>query len=170
MTSKQDSFGTEEGTIGGPNIRAVLIVGDRILLYRGKNDDYWVTPGGGPVFYETTKDAIIRHVREKGGFEITVNRLLWIGENFFVFRGDDGSHDVRYGMRIHGIGFYYLVNPKVSKGRWQQDEFQAMHRPDRIFKWFKLDRLDKITLKPDCLLKLLGQLPNHPEHIVCRAE
>jgi len=65
MPIRHDNFGTVEGTIGGPNIRAVMIDQDRILLYRKKNDDHWITPGGGPVFYETTKDAIKRHIRKK---------------------------------------------------------------------------------------------------------
>jgi len=169
MASRQDNFGEEEGTIGGPNIRAVMIDQDRILLYRTKNDDYWITPGGGPVFYETTKDAIKRHIMEKGGFEIEVDRLLWVSENFYVSRGDP-SHGKRDSRRIHGIGLYYLVHPEEPNGRWRQEEFQANHRTDGIFKWFKIDTLDSINLKPDCLLKLMSGLPSHPEHLVCRTE
>jgi ADP-ribose pyrophosphatase YjhB (NUDIX family) len=146
-----------------------MIEQDRILLYRMIKDDYWVTPGGGPVFYETTKDAIKRHISEKGGFEIEVDRLLWVSENFFIFRGNE-SHGIRHGTRIHGIGLYYLVKPKKPDGQWRQDEFQALHRPDGVFKWFKLDTLDTINLKPDCLLRLMRGIPSHPEHLVCRAE
>ena len=64
MTSNQIGFGSEEGTIGGPNIRAVMIERNRVLLYRYENDNVWKLPGGGPLFNETTKDAIKRHIRK----------------------------------------------------------------------------------------------------------
>ena len=167
MSSNQVSFGIGEGTIGGPNIRAIMIEQNRVLLYRLKNDDVWVTPGGGPLFDETTNDGIKRQIREKGGFEIEVERLLWIMENFFI-RGKESSHGKRRGAKVHGIGFYYLVSPKESEGRWQQDEFRGNDRPDRIFKWFKLDKLSDINLKPDCMNQLLNNIPSNPEHVVNR--
>ncbi len=170
MTSNQIGFGSEEGTIGGPNIRAVMIERNRVLLYRYENDDVWKLPGGGPLFNETTKDAIKRHIRKNGGFEIEVHRLLWIMELFFVFRGKAGTLDVEQGAKIHGIGFYYLVSPKTSKVKWQQEEFHGFERPDMIFKWFKLNELGDINLKPDCLKQLLNQIPSNTEHIVRRTE
>jgi len=170
MQVDQNNFGIGEGTIGGPNIRAVIIVGDRILLYRLEKDDYWVTPGGGPIFYETSKDAIKRQIKRKAGFDIEIDRLLWSIENFFVFRGDEASNDKRHGARIHGIGFYYLSSPIGSDGTWQQEEFRAIHRQDGVFRWFKLDEIGDINLKPACLIPRLSHLPSHPEHIVCHAD
>lgn len=165
MTSNHIGFGSEEGTIGGPNIRSVMIEQNRVLLYRHENNDYWILPGGGPLFDETTKDAIKRIIKKKGGFEIEIQRLLWIMELFFVWRGRGDALD---GVKIHGIGFYYLVSPKASKGTWQQKEFRGLERQDVIFKWFKLDEIGDINLKPDCLKQLLNQIPNNPEHVVCR--
>ena len=76
MMSNQIGFGSEEGTIGGPNTRSVMIEGNRILLYRYEIDDVWKFPGGGPLFGETRKEAIRRHIKKKGGFEIEVRCLL----------------------------------------------------------------------------------------------
>ncbi|MGY5873675.1 MAG: hypothetical protein RTV72_15610 [Candidatus Thorarchaeota archaeon] len=173
MTSHKGGFGTEEGTIGGPNIRAVMIEQNRILLKRLDNDDVWVCPGGGPLFGETTKDAVQRHISTQGNFEIVIQRLLWISENFFVFRGKEGTLDVKPGTKVHGIGFYFLVSPKEPDGKWQEDEFQVPH-PRRsgvnsIFKWFKLEDLEDVNLKPDCLKELLKDIPDNPVHVVCRS-
>ncbi len=170
MSTNQDNFGIGEGTIGGPNIRAVILESNRILLSKFDKNDYWLTPGGGPVFFETTKDAIKRHIKEKCGFEIEVERLLWSIENFFVYRGNDPSYGIKYGTRIHGIGFYYLVHPKEPEGRWQQGAFRALHRPDVEFRWFKLDEIESVNLKPACLKPRLSPLPSHPEHLVCHAD
>ena len=119
---------------------------------------------------ETTKDAIMRIIKKKGGFEIEVQRLLWIMELFFVFRGKEGTLDVEQATKIHGIGFYFLVSPKTSKNEWQKEEFHGIERPDIIFKWFKLDELNDINIKPDCLKQLLNQIPSSLEHVVCRTE
>ncbi|MHA1136296.1 MAG: NUDIX hydrolase [Candidatus Thorarchaeota archaeon] len=162
MTSEQINFGTEEGTIGGPNIRAVIIVGDRILLQKQMNEDVWITPGGGPLFGETTKDAIKRHILRKCGFKIGVERSLWISEIFYF--------DVGHDRNIHGIGFYYLVSPKKSESIWQQEEFQGINPQDLFYKWFKLDELSEINLKPDCLKQLLKEIPRNPVHVVCRED
>lgn len=168
--SDQIGFGSREGTIGGPNIRSVMIEQKRVLLYRYENDDVWKFPGGGPLFGETTKDAIRRHIKKMGGFEIEVQRLLWIIESFFVFRGKPGTLNVEQGTKIHGIGFYFLVSPKMSEGKWQQEEFRGFKRLEMIFKWFKLDELGDINLKPDCLKQLLKHIPNNPKHVVCQSE
>jgi len=48
--------------------------------------------------------------------------------------------------------------------------FRGFERPDMIFKWFKLDELNDINLKPDCLKQLLKHIPSNPEHVVCRSE
>ena len=170
MSSNQVNFGKGEGTIGGPNTRAVMIEQNRVLLQRLKNDDVWVLPGGGPLFGETTEDAIKRQIYRKGGFEIQVERLLWIMELFFVFRGKEGTLNIRQGAKVHGIGFYYLVSPKIPKGKWQKSEFPADDRPDRLFKWFKLDELSDVNLKPDCLKNMLNHLPHYPEHIIHRVD
>ena len=55
MTSNHISFGSEEGTIGGQNIRSVMIEQNWVLLSRHENNDYWTLPGDSPLFDETTK-------------------------------------------------------------------------------------------------------------------
>lgn len=167
MTSNHIGFGSEPGTIGGPNIRIVMIEQNQILLYRHQSEDYWVFPGGGPLFGETTKDAIKRIIKKRGGFEIEVPRLLWIMENFFVWKS---KRDTLDGRKIHGIGFFYLVTPKEPEGSWQQEEFRSIDSPELIFKWFKLDELSHVDLKPEALKQLLKKIPNNPVHVVCRTE
>ncbi|MFW9784877.1 MAG: hypothetical protein ACFFFB_21535, partial [Candidatus Heimdallarchaeota archaeon] len=65
MASNHLSFGSEKGTIGGPNIRIVMIVQNRILLYSSDIlSPAWLLPGGGPLFDETTTDAIKRIIKQ----------------------------------------------------------------------------------------------------------
>jgi len=41
--SNHIGFGSREGTIGGPNIRSIMIEQNRVLLYKYENDDVsWI--------------------------------------------------------------------------------------------------------------------------------
>ena len=78
---------------------------------------------------------------------------------------------------MHGLEFYFLVSAKDSAGRWIQDEFYGQEdywdnwktvpgkTQPMIFKWFALEELDEINLKPAILKELLKNLPEHPVHI-----
>ena len=118
--------------------------------------------GGGPLFGETTKSALRRHIKEKCGFEIEIECLLWISELFFF--------NVEHDRDIHGNGLYYLVSPTEVDGNWQQDEFLGTKHSDRIYKWFRLDELGDVNLRLVCLKQSLSQIPNNTEHIVCRED
>lgn len=57
---------------------------DRLLLveHRGLNasDSYWLPPGGGIEFGETTNEALIREFKEETNLEITVGKFLKLNE------------------------------------------------------------------------------------------
>ncbi|KXH70193.1 MAG: hypothetical protein AM326_01225 [Candidatus Thorarchaeota archaeon SMTZ-45] len=161
-------FKTDDGVYG---LRAsgVLIHHSRVLLCRLVDDDIWVLPGGGINLHETSPESVKREFLEEGEFDIDVLRLLWIIENFFVLRAS--------GEKMHGLEFYFLVSAKGSEGRWIQDEFYGQEdywdnwkivpgkTQPMIFKWFPLEELNKINLKPTILKELLKNLPEYPVHI-----
>jgi 8-oxo-dGTP pyrophosphatase MutT (NUDIX family) len=155
----------DEGRFGVRTVGVMLDDKNRVLLYHLEGDDFWVFPGGGIApFLETSKQAIERNFIEKAGFEIKVHRLLWVLELYFVDQG----------KRVHGIGFYFLVSPKETKGVWEQDEFAGhkdLHRNRaRIFKWFDISKLNEANLYPSSFRELLKDIPEHPVHVVHNEE
>lgn len=70
---------------------------DRILVSRDydsvKQSDYYRPLGGGIEFGETSRDALIREMREELGAEI--EQLTWLGtlENLFTLEGEPG-HEI----------------------------------------------------------------------------
>ena len=93
----------EDGRFGS-RAAGIMIDGDkRVLLSRLEDDDIWVLPGGLIRLNETSQETVKREFFEETGFEIKVDRLLWIIENFFVF------NDEKY----HEVGFYFLVSPQA---------------------------------------------------------
>lgn len=60
----------------------VLIVDDsKILLVRNRDADFWYPPGGG---WEYDRESIVecaaREVREETGYDVTIDRMLWLQE------------------------------------------------------------------------------------------
>lgn len=93
-------------------IRALVLClfrnGDRILVARDrdsvKQSDYYRPVGGGIEFGETSRDALIREMREELGAEI--EQLEWLGtlENIFTLEGELGHeivliYDAKFGDR-----------------------------------------------------------------------
>ena len=162
-------FKTDDG-VYGHRASGVFIINDSVLLCRLVDDDIWVLPGGGINLHETAEDAVKREFLEEGDFAIDVQRLLWIVENFFILRAS--------GEKMHGVEFYFLVSPREPGGRWMQEEFSGKEdywdnwrtvpgkTQPMIFKWFSLDEIEKINLKPGILKKILNEIPDHIVHIV----
>jgi len=58
-----------------------------------KQQRFWVPVGGRVEFGETSRDAIVREVREELGAEIIDLRQLGVSENLFTFDGESG-HEI----------------------------------------------------------------------------
>ncbi|MHA2141933.1 MAG: NUDIX hydrolase [Candidatus Thorarchaeota archaeon] len=154
----------------------VMINNNRILLSRAEEDDVWVLPGGSVKLYETTEEALEREILEEMGFEIEIQRLLWIVENMFDFEASDIAPQFPPG-KYHDIHFTYLIKPKAEDGEWLKEEFYGIEddwAPDRslklVFRWFAPDELDDINLVPVCMKQVLKKMPDYPTVVVNREE
>ncbi|MFW9847736.1 MAG: NUDIX hydrolase [Candidatus Thorarchaeota archaeon] len=167
-------FNTDIGTFG---VRAegVMLKGNQVLLHQPETFDFWTFPGGGVHLHETLQETLVREWNEETGFDIEVKRLLYIIENFFIFKGNQVFPGYTADGRVHGYGFCFLVEPKETEGEWLNDEFYGQEdipyqgRNLRItFRWFSPDELDSINLVPVCLKEALKNIPDQPIHIVDR--
>ncbi|MFX1404773.1 MAG: NUDIX hydrolase [Promethearchaeota archaeon] len=163
IESEKDWFGSRATGV-------MLDEKNRVLLCQLERDDLWVLPGGGIRLHETLQETVERELFEEANFEITVQRLLWVIENFFIF----------HAKKHHILEFYFLVTPREPTGIWEQHEFEGQedfldadnfwHLPEGRttlhFKWFDLTKLNEINFKPTILIELLKDLPTHPTHVV----
>jgi 8-oxo-dGTP pyrophosphatase MutT (NUDIX family) len=143
---------------------------NRVLLCQLEGDDLWVLPGGGIGLHETLQETVERELFEEANFEIKVQRLLWIIENFFIFNA----------KKHHVLEFYFLVAPKEPTGIWEKDEFEGQEdflgannfwnlpegRTLLHFKWFDISKLSEVNFKPTILIELLNDIPPHTTHVV----
>jgi ADP-ribose pyrophosphatase YjhB (NUDIX family) len=133
---------------------AVLIRNGWVLLCRSVQDEYWALPGGGIEPGEMSDCAALREVAEEVGAEARIIRLLWVIENHF----ED------YGRAFQEIGFYYLSALKADMVLFQSGEF-AGGEPRILLRWFDLDELDRIDVRPSFLKKGLRNLPERVVHL-----
>lgn len=138
---------------------AVITDGKRILLHKGKDDDFWALAGGRVQILESSEAAIKREIKEELGEIIEINSLLWTVENFFKYEDNN----------IHEISTIYSVSlPKDSWLLNQKASFNGLEGERLIYKWFTVNELNELNIKPDFLKEKLMYLPNSPSHIIHR--
>lgn len=78
-----------EGEFGMRSAGIMLDSLGRVLLCRLEEDEevWWMIPGGTAELHETSEDTLRREFVEEANFEIKIQRLLWIEENFFEHEG-----------------------------------------------------------------------------------
>lgn len=59
----------------------VIDSSNKILLVRNRDADFWYPPGGGWEYtHETITECATREVKEETGYDVTIDRLLWLQE------------------------------------------------------------------------------------------
>ena len=144
-------------------VAGVAVHAGRVLLHRAEDDDFWALPGGRGEMLEPSTETLRREMGEETGLAVTVDRLLWVVENFFD-----------YGKKTyHELGLYFLMTFTPDSPVWtygQSFEGQELFPDGRVLKliyqWWPLADLDTITVYPSFLPGGLRQLPATIQHII----
>ncbi len=151
-------------------VAGLAVRGEKVLLHRAESDDFWTLPGGSCEFFESSRESLTRELREEVGAHVSVGRLLWIVENFFEFEA----------KQTHEIGLYYAFDFVSDSKRFCDVETftgmeygpqkgHAVRQPYKLhFKWFKLNDLRTIEIKPSFLTKHLLNIPQYTIGLVHR--
>ncbi len=89
------------------NVRvgAILIKDGKALMVKSKFGDYCYSVGGRIRFGETAEQAVVREVFEETGVKMTVDRLGYISEVYFM---NDNPKD--FGKPVYELAFYFYMN------------------------------------------------------------
>lgn len=111
-----------------------------------KGDDYYRPIGGSVEFGETTRDALLREVKEELGTEIEITGAPLILENLFTCEGEQG----------HEIDYVYpslFTDPSFNR----HQSYLLTEADGNLFEagWFELARFVKgeLRLVPEKLLE-----------------
>lgn len=139
-------------------IAGVAIYDGKVFLQKPVEDGFWFLPGGRAELQETAEETLKREMSEELHTDITVERLLWVVENFFEHGG----------KAYHELGLYFLMSfPQDAPVLYADHPFFVEEASNEfIFQWHTLDSLKELPLYPSFLQTALQELPHGTEHIV----
>ena len=131
-----------------PRIRVagILIEDDKSLLIQHKKNDkkYWLIPGGGNDWGESTKEAVIREYKEETNLDIKVDKFLFFSETI----SPDKSR--------HVLNLFYSVHRENRDDKVMRLGHEAVLAD---LKFFGKDEIKKLTIYPnikDNLIKIMN--------------
>ena len=135
----------------------------RALLHQLEGDNYWSFPGGNGEFFEESAQTLRREMMEEISENVSVERLLYVTENFFEIEGSS----------YHELGFYFLISflphspiLKQTQPFYGVEHFEFEEPKKLIFQWVPLEQLETMEVYPTFLRTALSDLPTHTQHIV----
>ncbi|WP_099221409.1 NUDIX hydrolase [Listeria costaricensis] len=134
---------------------AIIKYQGKILLHRSEENDYYTVPGGG-VERETTREALLREMKEELGKLVKIGDLLFLIENYFSI-----------GETIYdAIEFYYQVDLMEGEDLYAKPNFTTIeHYPQEEqdihalhFEWIDYATLQTLKVEPAILKEKLIEL------------
>ena len=126
------------------NYRVALLAttNDKILLQKAAKDSYYSLIGGRVQMFESSIEAIIREVKEEIGIKLQSKdiKLINVVENFFTYNNVD----------FHELLFIYKTQ---SKKLLKKDNFYTLDKDDVINKWYNINDIDSMDIRPAFIKK-----------------
>ena len=143
MKKNDVSYLNEDGSKKFNYRVALLAVNDnKILLQKSEKDSYYSLIGGRVQLFEDSEQAIKREVEEETGILLNSSeiKLVNIVENFFTFNKTD----------FHEMLFIYKTDSKELAAK---DNFATLDKMGVINKWFDIDKLQNMDVRPEFIKK-----------------
>ncbi len=130
------------------NFRVACIIsgGEKILLQKSSKDDYYSLIGGRVRFFEDTKKAIIRELKEETGVLVSPEevQLIDVVENFFIYDN----------TKFHEILFIYKVSENTKL--MSIDNFKTLDKDTSVNLWINISELSKYKIMPSIVEKIIN--------------
>ena len=149
-------FRIEEGTCDF-RCAAVIIRNGKVLLQRDGNE--YAMIGGHVQVGETGEQAVVREFEEELGVKIRCQRMIWVEESFWSWKGKQN----------HTLSFYYLAEPCAGDGLPADGQLLPQRDNPRVeIGWVSMDELHDLTLYPAFIKQEIGQFSPGIRHFVSR--
>jgi ADP-ribose pyrophosphatase len=144
-------------------IAGVLIRDGKILIHHALGDTAYSLPGGHVAFGETSHESLVREFKEEMGADISIERLLWIQENFWKWGVND----------CHQICLYYLIKlcdetqiPLDGTFSYQPQLEKEKYKLE--FTWIELEKLKDMEFYPPFAKEKVLNLSDNIEHFIVK--
>lgn len=138
----------------------VIVHENKVLMCTINQNDFWCCPGGHIHLNEDSKTAVLREIKEEVEVDFDDAKLMMIMESFF--QSKKGKH-------FHEISFYYLMQGEIPEKKlhdWEVDEHDEDKIVHLIFKWFDINKLDGIDIRPGNLRQILKDKDYKLKHVI----
>lgn len=139
-------------------VAGIAIYDQHVLLQRAEDNSFWFPPGGRVELHEPAATSLQREMQEELGVDAQIHRLLWVVENFYMWRT----------YASHEIAFYFLMDlPPAFVEQSRGTPFICQDQSITfVFEWLPVHSLATATLYPTFLRHKLLTLPDTIEHVV----
>ena len=134
----------------------LIFNGNKILLQKHPNDNYWFITGGRVEFGDDTKETVIREISEELSLDVTNLDLAGLIENFFNLEGH----------AFHELATFYRV--KIAKD-FEIPTHEANGKEIHL-EWHALDSLKHLDIRPSFLKDHLHKFKNGFLHYIHKEE
>jgi ADP-ribose pyrophosphatase YjhB (NUDIX family) len=140
---------------------AAVVIHDRfVLLHRLEGDEFWALPGGRVEPGEDARSTLIREMDEELAESVECDKLLYVVEKFFAHAGKPN----------HEIGLYFATRLSPQSELFEKSRsYSGTEGSSRLeFRWFAIEQLRRLDLRPSFLRESLSQPVLQFQHIVQR--
>ena len=134
-------------------VAAIAIHDNKILLHQyDSRDNFYALPGGRAEMFESTKETIIREMKEELDEDIHVERLVYVCESFFETDK----------LKVHEHCHYYKIKFKNEAdiftlgSTFERDEIDGSKL---YFSWVDLEDLNDLQMYPQFVKDQAHDLP-----------
>jgi ADP-ribose pyrophosphatase YjhB (NUDIX family) len=134
----------------------------RVLLQQVEGKEWWAMPGGRGTFGEPARECLKREMKEELDADAEIGRLVWVVENFFRMDSRD----------YHELSLFFLIKFATGSPVLAVDEVTGLDHEASgemvrvIYRWHRLDDLEKVALFPAFLRTGLQKIPPATEYVV----
>lgn len=144
----------KEGNIKFDYRVAAIIEGNGKYLFQIMEGDTNLTlVGGRATLMKTSKESIIRELKEELGYEVKENemKLVEIAENFFDYYDKENQL-----QQVHSILFIYKVNIPSDDKLLNKNNFYVLDKPKTKLVWITKEEAEKNTILPSIAKRILN--------------
>lgn len=130
-------------------VSGMIIKNNKLLVHETQKSNGYCLPGGHVEVGESTKQAILREMKEELKINVKITNLFCINENIYD-TGETTSQEINYYYKLENLDFLpdesFSVK-EIDKGIEKEHKFAWIDINDLCDKNFKPDHMAKIIMK-----------------------
>lgn len=133
-------------------VAAIIECEEKFLFQKMKNDTNYTLVGGRATLMSTSKQSIIRELKEELGYVAAENelKLVQIAENFFDYYNEKNELE-----KVHSILFIYKISIPKESSIAKKDNFSVKDKKSTKLFWLDKNQLAKESILPNLARRLI---------------